>query len=115
VVRALTISRYSGRYILDDPATVPMLLQLRAAGKRVFLLTNSLWDYTSVVMEHIVSIGCDSAPLFGSLVIVDDYFTGTDTPGCAGRTCLTWWLWVHASRPSWSMIICRSFGWIGES
>ncbi len=30
-----------------------MLEQFRRAGKKVFLLTNSLWDYTNVVMNFL--------------------------------------------------------------
>ncbi len=59
----------AGKYILDDPFTVPMLLQLQAAGKKVFLLTNSLWEYTSVVMEHIVSTGYTYAHVFMSCMM----------------------------------------------
>jgi len=33
-------------------AVFPMLSDLRRAGKKVFLLTNSLFDYTQVVMSH---------------------------------------------------------------
>jgi hypothetical protein len=40
-----------GLYIHPDPGLVPLLRTLRAAGKRVFLATNSLWDYTNVVMS----------------------------------------------------------------
>lgn len=36
------------RYIHRDPSLVPLLELLRAAGKQVFLCTNSLWDYTNV-------------------------------------------------------------------
>jgi hypothetical protein len=39
------------KYIHPDPGLVPLLRTLRAAGKRVFLATNSLWDYTNVVMS----------------------------------------------------------------
>ena len=31
-----------------------MLRALRASGKKVFLLTNSLWDFTNVVMNYLV-------------------------------------------------------------
>merc|ERR1711924_451092 len=33
---------------------VPMLTQYRLAGKKVFLLTNSLFDYTNVVTNFLV-------------------------------------------------------------
>lgn len=32
-----------------------MLNEMRRAGKKVFLLTNSLFDYTQVVMNHMYS------------------------------------------------------------
>lgn len=43
-----------GRYILSDESLVPMLTQYRLAGKKVFLLTNSLFDYTNVVMNFLL-------------------------------------------------------------
>ncbi len=30
-----------------------MLQQFKESGKKVFLLTNSLWDYTQVVMNYL--------------------------------------------------------------
>ena len=40
-------------YIERDPHLVPMLRGLRAAGKKVFLLTNSGWGYTHAVMQYL--------------------------------------------------------------
>ena len=42
------------RYIVYDPNTLPMLLRMRRHGLKVFLLTNSLYDYTDVVMNHLI-------------------------------------------------------------
>jgi len=42
------------KYIVYDEGLVPALKQLRHAGKKVFLLTNSLYDYTNEVMKYIV-------------------------------------------------------------
>ena len=42
------------KYIVPDDNLVPMLTQYRLAGKKVFLLTNSLFDYTNVVMNFLV-------------------------------------------------------------
>ena len=42
------------RYIHADPHLVPMLRMLKRSGRRVFLATNSLWDYTNVVMNYLV-------------------------------------------------------------
>ncbi|CAM9124494.1 unnamed protein product [Chrysoparadoxa australica] len=42
------------QYIVPDPEMVPMLKRLKQEGIKVFLLTNSLWDYTNVVMNYLV-------------------------------------------------------------
>lgn len=41
-------------YIRRDPEIAPTLHKLRSSGKRLFLLTNSYWDYTDAVMEHLL-------------------------------------------------------------
>ena len=43
------------RYIIPDEHMVMMLEQYRAAGKKLFLLTNSLFDYTNVVMNFLTA------------------------------------------------------------
>jgi len=48
------IQRDMGRYIERDPGLGPALHKLRSAGKRLFLLTNSLWPYTDAVMRHLL-------------------------------------------------------------
>lgn len=40
-------------YIMPDPKMIPMLKRLQAEGISTFLLTNSLWDYTHVVMNFL--------------------------------------------------------------
>jgi HAD superfamily 5'-nucleotidase-like hydrolase len=42
------------RYILRDPELGPALHKLRSGGKKLFLLTNSLWDYTDEVMSFLL-------------------------------------------------------------
>jgi len=42
------------RYVVKDPELGPALHKLRSGGKRLFLLTNSQWDYTDAVMRHIL-------------------------------------------------------------
>src|SRR5262245_7433813 len=39
-----------GNFMVRDPELAPTLHKLRSSGKRLFLLTNSLWDYTNAVM-----------------------------------------------------------------
>lgn len=42
------------RYVVQDPDLGPALHKLRSAGKKLFLLTNSLWPYTQAVMSHLL-------------------------------------------------------------
>ncbi|KAJ8613155.1 hypothetical protein CTAYLR_004816 [Chrysophaeum taylorii] len=48
-----------GKYILPDPDLVPMLRNFKQAGKQVFCLTNSLFDYTNVVMNFLTGSDVD--------------------------------------------------------
>lgn len=41
-------------YIYRDPELAPALHKLRSGGKKLFLLTNSLFDYTDAVMRHLL-------------------------------------------------------------
>ena len=41
------------RYVRHDPDLAPTLHKLRSSGKRLFLLTNSMWDYTDAAMSHL--------------------------------------------------------------
>jgi 5'-nucleotidase len=42
------------RYIFQDAELGPALHKLRSGGKRLFLLTNSAWDYTDAVMGYLL-------------------------------------------------------------
>eukprot|EP00171_Calliarthron_tuberculosum_P012174 IDg12174t1 len=48
-------------YIMRDERMVPMLRRMRRSGRKVFLLTNSLYDYTDTVMRYLYA-GADAAP-----------------------------------------------------
>ena len=52
-----TVQTDPSRYIIYDPDTVPMLRRLKNAGKKVFLLTNSMFEYTDKVMDFLVHGG----------------------------------------------------------
>jgi HAD superfamily 5'-nucleotidase-like hydrolase len=43
-----------GRYLVRDRELGPALHKLRSGGKKIFLLTNSLADYTETVMHHLL-------------------------------------------------------------
>ncbi|XWS25765.1 hypothetical protein CRYUN_Cryun27aG0095700 [Craigia yunnanensis] len=72
------------RYINEDTSIVPMFKMLRDSGRSTFLVTNSLWDYTNIVMNFL----CASRTLDGGLTCNFDwlqYFdvviTGSSKPG----------------------------------
>jgi HAD superfamily 5'-nucleotidase-like hydrolase len=44
-----------GKYIVADPMLPQTLHKLRSSGKKLFVLTNSLWDYTNEVMSFILN------------------------------------------------------------
>src|SRR5258706_5872015 len=44
-----------GRFFVADPELPLALHKLRSAGKRLFVLTNSLFDYTDEVMSHLLN------------------------------------------------------------
>ncbi len=43
-----------GFYVERDPLLGKTLHKLRSAGKKLFLLTNSYWDYTAAMMSHLL-------------------------------------------------------------
>ena len=51
----------------------PMLSEMRQAGRKVFLLTNSLWEYTQVVMNYLEG-GADKSTPQGRDFRWMDYF-----------------------------------------
>lgn len=46
--------RWGGGVVLQDEQLRPLLEMYRQAGRKVFIATNSLWDYTNVVMNFLV-------------------------------------------------------------
>jgi HAD superfamily 5'-nucleotidase-like hydrolase len=48
------VRRDLGRYLLKDLELGPALHRLRSGGKKLFLLTNSLADYTDAVMRYLL-------------------------------------------------------------
>jgi HAD superfamily 5'-nucleotidase-like hydrolase len=43
-----------GAYIVKDPLLAETLHKFRSSGKKLFVLTNSLWDYTDAVMTFLL-------------------------------------------------------------
>ncbi|KAK4429259.1 Cytosolic purine 5'-nucleotidase [Sesamum alatum] len=71
------------RYINEDSSIIPMLKMLRDSGRATFLVTNSLWDYTNIVMNFLCGPrevdGC-SALNFDWLKYFDVVITGSAKP-----------------------------------
>ncbi|MES2615255.1 MAG: HAD-IG family 5'-nucleotidase [Bdellovibrionota bacterium] len=42
------------KYIKEDPYLINVLEELRLSGRKLFVVTNSLWDYTNVVMGFLL-------------------------------------------------------------
>ncbi|KAK1288737.1 hypothetical protein QJS10_CPB19g00562 [Acorus calamus] len=49
----IMVAKDPKKYINEDLSIVPMLKMLRDSGRLTFLVTNSLWDYTNVVMNFL--------------------------------------------------------------
>ena len=49
-------------YIVRDPELAPTLHKFRSSGKHLFLLTNSAWDYTEAVMNHLLGASLPAYP-----------------------------------------------------
>ncbi|KAM5564890.1 hypothetical protein ABKV19_019106 [Rosa sericea] len=78
------VAKDPSRYINKDTSIVPMLKMLRDSRRSTFLVTNSLWDYTNIVMNFL----CESRTLDGSrkcnfdwLQYFDVVITGSAKPG----------------------------------
>jgi len=48
------VARDPGKYIYKDANLVPLLQDIRSSGKKTFIATNSLWDYTHIVMNYLI-------------------------------------------------------------
>ncbi|KAI6688846.1 hypothetical protein NL676_025674 [Syzygium grande] len=72
------------RYINEDTTIVPLLKMLRDSGRATFLATNSLWDYTNIVMTYLCGphkSGGNSSCNFDWLQYFDVVITGSAKPG----------------------------------
>lgn len=49
------VAKDPAKYIHEDKRLLGILDMYRAAGKKLFVATNSLWDYTHVVMNFLLS------------------------------------------------------------
>lgn len=47
------VARNPEKYLVLDKGMIPMLKQYRKDGIKLFLLTNSFWEYTSTAMNYL--------------------------------------------------------------
>jgi len=76
----LQVAADPGKYIVYDPDIIKSLKNIKKSGRKVFLVTNSLYDYTDVVMKYLttggdVSVKEDWRDLFDIII------TGACKPG----------------------------------
>ncbi|KAG9446437.1 hypothetical protein H6P81_012565 [Aristolochia fimbriata] len=77
------VAKDPSKYITVDLSIVPMLKMLRDSGRATFLVTNSLWDYTNVVMNflsHEQSICGNFTADYSWLQNFDVVITGSSKP-----------------------------------
>ena len=63
---------------MQDPRLPKLLEALRASGRKLFLATNSLWDYTHVVMNFLLSGRTGARKNMDWLEYFDAVITGAD-------------------------------------
>jgi len=50
----IEVAKDPAKYIHKDDSLLPLLQMQRASGRKTFIVTNSLWDYTNVVMNYLL-------------------------------------------------------------
>ncbi len=68
------------KYVKKDDGMIEALIKLKEAGKKLFLLTNSYWDYTNQIMAYILSKGKNHTN-HQWLDIFDFVIVGSSKPG----------------------------------
>ncbi len=65
---------------VQDPRLPKLLEALRASGRKLFLATNSLWDYTHVVMNFLLAGRTGAQRNMDWLEYFDAVITGKHQP-----------------------------------
>jgi len=69
-----------GHYIHKDQNLVPLLQDLRFSGKKTFIVTNSFWDYTNIVMNYLIHDKVGAAKDLTWLDLFEVVVTGSAKP-----------------------------------
>ena len=85
------VAKDPAKYIHEDKALVDIMEMYRAAGKKVFVATNSLWDYTHVVMNFLLTGRVGSERNEDWLDYFDVVITGWLTPNPTFTTLMAAW------------------------
>ncbi|CAH8355859.1 unnamed protein product [Eruca vesicaria subsp. sativa] len=78
------VAKEPHKYINEDSTIVPLIEMIRDSGRSTFLVTNSLWDYTNIVMNFLCGGRTVNGPLacnFDWLKYFDVVITGSAKPG----------------------------------
>lgn len=73
------VSRNPEHFIVPTPHLLETLTILKRSGRKLFMLTNSLWDYTNVVMNHLTG-NAPSALTLDWLNLFDVVIVGSSKP-----------------------------------
>ena len=74
------VAKDPAKYIVPDESLKRLLTTLKMSGRSVFLLTNSLFDYTNVVMNFLISDKTGDAKTLDWLDYFDTVFVGSMKP-----------------------------------
>ncbi|KAL0665121.1 hypothetical protein Bca4012_101959 [Brassica carinata] len=78
------VAKEPNKYINEDATIVPLIKMIRDSGRSTFLVTNSLWDYTNIVMNFLCGGRTVHGPdtcNFDWLQYFDVVITGSAKPG----------------------------------
>ena len=76
----IPVAENPAAYIIPDPGVVRMLKQYRASGRKTFLVTNSLWEYTNVVMNFLTGNPNKASHTLEWLDLFDVIIVGSNKP-----------------------------------
>lgn len=75
----LRVAKNPEEYIRPDAHLNAVFEELRGTGRKLFLLTNSLWDYTNPIMSFLLNKGCRNKETW--IDYFDAIITGSGKPG----------------------------------
>ncbi len=77
----LHVAQNPSKYIFRDPDLVPTLQKLKDSGRKLFIVTNSLWEYTDVVMSFLFDEPINQRGRSKWLAMFDFVIVGASKPG----------------------------------